>query len=153
TQRLKLAETFLSNYPQSWVLSEVYEIAAKAAIELDDYDRAIRHARASLAILPENPLLLVPLANVEAHQGLRSQAERDAPEALDGLGGFGRAASVPEEAWPEVERQLRASSYFVLGRVAASEALASSANPSHNLMLKAQEHLCKARQLNPNDSE
>jgi predicted CXXCH cytochrome family protein len=152
TQRLKLAEAFLSNYPRSWVLSEVYEIAAKAAIELDDYDRTILHARASLAILPENPLLLVSLADVEAHQGLRSQAERDAHEALDELDRFARPASVPEEAWPEVERQLRASSYFVLGRVAAGEALASS-NPPRNLMLKAEEHLSKARQLNPDDSE
>jgi Flp pilus assembly protein TadD len=153
TQRLKLAEAFLSNYPQSWVLAEVYEIAAKAAIELDDYDRAIRHARASLVILPEDPLLLVPLADVEAHQGLRSQAERDAREALDELDRFARPASVSEEAWPEVERRLRASGYFVLGRVAASEALASSAIPSHNLMVKAQENLSEASELNPNDSE
>ena len=59
------AEAFLEKYPDSWLLPEVYEIAAKAYIELGDLDRAVQYGRASLQILPESPLLLVPLANVD----------------------------------------------------------------------------------------
>ena len=61
-QKAEKAEIFLVQYPRSWLLVEIYEIAAKAYIDLGDFDRALRYGRASLEILPENPLLLVPLA-------------------------------------------------------------------------------------------
>jgi hypothetical protein len=40
-ERADRAETFLSKYPQSWLLPEVYEIASKAYIDLGDLDRAL----------------------------------------------------------------------------------------------------------------
>src|SRR5690242_20304449 len=40
-KRYTLAETFLATYPQSWLLPQVYEIAAKAAIDLGDYAAAL----------------------------------------------------------------------------------------------------------------
>ena len=45
------AETFLGRYPRSWLLAQVYEIAAKAYIDLGEFDRALQYGRASLAIL------------------------------------------------------------------------------------------------------
>src|SRR5262249_20249607 len=62
-KRRQLAEAFLTAYPQSWLLSQAYEIAAKACIDLKDYPLALRYGTASLRLLPENPLLLAPLAN------------------------------------------------------------------------------------------
>ncbi|HZP01168.1 MAG TPA: hypothetical protein VFD30_12820, partial [Terriglobia bacterium] len=64
-ERAKAAETFLSAYPTSWLLPEVYEIIAKAKIDAGEYEVALKYGRQSLRLLPENPLLLVPLANVE----------------------------------------------------------------------------------------
>ena len=63
--RRSLAEKFLSDYPASWLLAQVYEIAAKACVDLDDTDCALDMGARSLRLLPENPLLLVPLAGVQ----------------------------------------------------------------------------------------
>ena len=117
-KRRELAESFLVNYPQSWLLAPVYEIAAKASIDLEDYPRALQYGEESVRLLPENPLLLVPLANVQVKQGLLSEAAQTAREALDYLDRFYRPLSVPEKRWPVVERQLRASAYYALGRAA-----------------------------------
>src|ERR1043165_5661074 len=63
--RRSLATKFLADYPASWLLAEVYEIAAKACIDLNDDSCALDMAGKSLSLLPENPLLLVPLATVQ----------------------------------------------------------------------------------------
>jgi predicted CXXCH cytochrome family protein len=147
------ADAFLKAWPDSWLLAQVYEIAAKASIELDDYPAALQYGKDSLRLLPENPLLLVPLANVEAQQKLLGQAVRSATEALEYLDRFDRPASIGKAQWAVVQRQLRASAYFVLGRVAATEALSSAdAQKSEKLRL-ASIHLTRARELNPNDPE
>jgi tetratricopeptide (TPR) repeat protein len=152
--RLKLAQSFFRAYPQSGVLAQVYEIAAKAAIELNDYQRALEYASASLKLLPENPLLLVSVADVEARQNLSPQAEQSAHQALDDLDRFDRPASIPKQAWPDLKRQLEASCYFVLGRVAASQALRpSSDKPDRQLLLGSAGYLTQARRLNPDDPE
>jgi hypothetical protein len=41
-KRRKLAEEFAAKYPQSWLLAQVYEIGAKACIDVDDYAQALR---------------------------------------------------------------------------------------------------------------
>jgi hypothetical protein len=64
-KRRKLAEAFVLTYPQSWLLAQAYEIGAKACIDLEDYNEALRFGLQSLRLFPENPLLLVPLANVQ----------------------------------------------------------------------------------------
>ena len=153
-ERLKLAEAFLSAYPQSWVLAEGYEIAAKASIELGDATQALEYASASLKLLPENPLLLVSVADVQAQRGLAPQAEQSARAALDALDRFARPASIAESAWPGVERQLRASCYFALGRAVVSEALAAPPSAARNERLRqATAELSQAVRLNPGDAE
>lgn len=153
-EKLKRAEAFLTAYPRSWVLAEANEIAAKAAIELGDYDRALRYASDSLKLFPENPLLLVAVSNVEAQRGLFRQAERSADDALDDVARFARPASIAEQAWPEVEQELRASCYFALGRAGVSEALASGPVVARDDRLrKAITSLSRAAALNPRDPE
>jgi predicted CXXCH cytochrome family protein len=153
-KRLKLAEGFLGAYPQSGVLAAVYEVAAKASIEFGDYRRGLEYASASLKLLPENPLLLVSVADVQARMNLSQQPEQSAHEALEDLDRFDRPASIPKQAWPDLKRQLEASCYFVLGRVAASEALRPSAGkPDRELLLRSAGYLAQARRLNPNDPE
>lgn len=149
-----VAEAFLAAYPQSWLLAQAYEIAAKADIDLEKYDLALKMGRNSLALLPENPLLSVPLANVQASQSLYAEANRNAADALRDLDRFGRPSSIPEQEWPELERQLRASCLFALGRAAASEALARSPNPRRTKLLnQSTDFLSQARTFNPRDPE
>ena len=101
SDRLKLAEAFLAAYPQSWVLAQVYAIASNGAMEIGRYDLALDYGKDSLQILPEDPLLLVPLASLEARQGDFDLSDRDCREALDEFDRLLPPASVPEADWPE----------------------------------------------------
>ncbi len=152
--REDVAEAFLGKYPQSWLLPEVYEIAAKAYIDLGDLDRALQYGRASLQILPESPLLLVPLANAEVKLGREAEAEQSAQDALDYLDRFDGPTAVPKNQWPEVQRELKASCYFVLGRVRTSQGV--NQQPGEERSKKLQEsisYLARARRLNADDPE
>ncbi len=152
--RADLAETFLSKYPQSWLLPEVYEIASKAYIDLGDLDRALEDGRASLEFLPESPLLLVPLANAEVKAGRVADAEQSAKDALDYLNRIDRPGTIAEKKWPEVQQELKASCYFVLGRVRTSQGV--NLPPGEQRRRTLQESirfLARARSLNPDDPE
>jgi tetratricopeptide (TPR) repeat protein len=153
-ERLKLAEDFLSAYPQSWVLSQVYALAANGAIESGLYDRALTYASASLKILPEDPLLLASVAGLQAQRGLFDQSKQSAHQALDELDRFLPPASIPEQEWPERKVQLRASCYFALGRAEVSQALTASTPAAHDELLReALDDLTRARECNARDAE
>ena len=152
--RVDLGETFLRQYPQSWLLPEVYELTAKAYIELGDLDRAVQAGRASIQILPESPLLLVPLGNAEAKLHLNAAAEHSVTDALDCLERFAGPNTVPERRWPEVQRELKASCYFVLGRVRTVEGLNRQPGDNRPKTLRESiDYLGRAYQLNPGDPE
>src|SRR5690242_4544108 len=59
---LARAQTFLDQFPQSAFLAQAYEVAARASFDLHQYGPGLEYARHSLKLLPENPLLLVPVA-------------------------------------------------------------------------------------------
>ncbi|HEX5483097.1 MAG TPA: multiheme c-type cytochrome [Terriglobia bacterium] len=149
----RMAEAFLAKYPKSWELAEVYAIAAKAYINLGDYSRALVEARQSLQLYPEDPLLLVPVANVQAQMKRWTEAEESAGNALYFLDRFTRPSSVPERDWPRVKQDLQASAYFALGRAKTGEAFDAAPAQAHALLQKAAQHLTQARQLNPRDEE
>ena len=149
-----MGEAFLGKYPQSWLLPEVYEIAAKAYIDLGELDQALQNGRASLQILPDSPLLLVPLANAEVKLGRNAEAEQSAKEALDYLERFDGPGTVPKEQWPEVQQELKASCYFVLGRVKTSQGVNLLPGEERSRTLQDSIHLlARARLLNPDDLE
>ena len=153
-EKAKLAEDFLGAYPQSWLLAQVYEIAAKSYIDLEDYPNALRCGKESLRLLPESPLLLVPLANVQARQSFLTEAKQNAIKAMQQLDRLSRPDSIPEREWPDLERQLKASTLFVLGRVAVSEAFGQpSGEKRKELLRQSERHLLQARALNPLDPE
>src|SRR6185312_17108709 len=81
-ERVDAAERFLSAYPQSDFLADVDELAAKAYVDQGDIQRALFHARRSLKIMPENPLLLVTMANAADAAGLAEDARQFAMRAL-----------------------------------------------------------------------
>ena len=87
-ERRKVAEGFLEQYPQSTFLSQAYEIAAKASIDLGDNKAALEYGGEALKLLPENPLLLAPIADIQVKEGLLAEGAQNASLALDCLDRF-----------------------------------------------------------------
>ena len=69
TELQSLTRTFLEQYPQSAFLATVYERAARSSFDLGDLTAGLSFAHQSLALFPENPLLLVATADVQARTG------------------------------------------------------------------------------------
>lgn len=108
--KARLAEEFLTSFPRSWFFALGFEIAAKAFIDLGDYTQALRYGRESLDLLPENPLLLVPLADVQIQQSQLAEARVSARLALRYLNEFVPPLSIGSADWSATSRQLKASS-------------------------------------------
>jgi tetratricopeptide (TPR) repeat protein len=152
-RKQQLAEQFIRDHAQSWLLPQAYEAASKASIDLGEYSRAITEGRLSSRLLPENPLLLVPLANVEAQQLDLSAAEQHAKDALEYLDQFARPSGISEHDWNSMLPKLQASAYFVLGRVYATRGLGARDTARDSLLRDAAQSLDKAEGLNAGDSE
>jgi hypothetical protein len=150
-ERREVAERFVKQHPRSWFLSQAYEIAAKASIDLGDSKAALEFGGESLKLLPENPLLLVPLADVEIRQGESSEAARHAMLALDCLDRFVGPSTFPAKEWAALEKQLRASSLYILARAETSEGLKASDKTREAKLRNAEEHAVRSRALNPFD--
>ena len=110
------AESFLARFPRSAFLAQAYEVAARGCFALGDYEQGLTYAQQSLSLLPENPLLLVPVADVEARQNLNSAAVAHAEDALEDLDRFAGPASVREQDWPSVKQSLKSTAMFAKGR-------------------------------------
>ena len=152
--KVRLAEQFLTRYPRSWFLPQALEIAAKAFIDLGGYAQALKYGRDSLELLPENPLLLVPLANLQVQQSLLAEGRSNARLALQHLDDFAPPLSIRADDWPETARQLKASSYFALGRAGITEALSMPRGERQRHLLKESVSFLKtAQELNLTDGE
>ena len=151
--RHSLAERFIQQYPRSWLLAEAYEAEAKASIDLDQYDSAMVEAEASLRLFPENALLLVPLANVQAKKGRFTEAEQNAKDALDYLEMFAAPSGMEPETWLKLKPELEGSAYFALGKVYAARGLSSTGAQRIDLLGQAKDALSRAVAWNRKDSE
>ena len=148
-RRRQLAEAFLKTYPASWVLEPVYEVAAKASIAIGDFPAALDYGGRSLRLLPENPFLLVALADVETRMGNFDAAGRTAQSALWYLDRFDRPSSIEEQAWPQVKAQLQAQAYYCVGRAAAADALAPGSAVRAQGLADAEKALHESLRLDP----
>lgn len=148
------AEVFLARFPQSAFLAQAYEVAARGCFDLGKYEQGLSYAQQSLALLPENPLLLVPVADVEAREHLNLAAVAHADEALDDLDRFAGPASVGQEDWPGVKQRLKAIARFAKGRALLQAAVAQPGNEKRKQLLKESEaSLLDAQQSNRQDLE
>ena len=148
------AESFLARFPQSAFLAQAYEVAARGSFDRARYGPGLEYAEKSLALLPENPLLLVAVADVEAREHRNSEAVVHAQEALDDLGRFGSPGSVAEERWPDLQRKLKATANASKGRALLQQALVLSAEKERAALLKVSEaSLLEAQRLNSADLE
>lgn len=116
--RKELAEAFLSRFPASDSRATALDIAAKAAIDTGDFEAGIGHALASLRMLPENPLLLVALADAQASREQYGEALSSADLALYYLDRFDKPARFSAAEWRAREAELRASCHAIRGRAA-----------------------------------
>ena len=148
------AEAFNARFPQSAFLAQAYEMAARGCFDLREYELGLSYAQKSLALLPENPLLLVPVADVEARQHLNTAAIAHAREALDDLDRFAGPASVRDEDWPNVKQQLKSTANFAKGRAQLQAALTQPMGETRRELLKNSEaSLLEALHFNNQDLE
>jgi predicted CXXCH cytochrome family protein len=152
-KRRDLALAFVNRYPSSWLLGEVYEIIARGSIDLNDLNAAVDYGLRSLRLWPENVLLLAQIAGVEATLQHYDGAEETANRALWCLDRFDGPGSVPPGKWPALERKLRGSIYFVLGRVAASRGLSAAGEQRSRDLDHAPQLLIKALEFDSGDEE
>lgn len=117
--QIRLAAAFVDEYPRSILLREAYELAARAHVGEGNLGAGLDWAARALRLLPENPFLLVMVADVAAKHGDLERAHVSATDALRYLAHAEPPTTIGRERWPQVRANLRATALFVQGRVAA----------------------------------
>ena len=149
-----LSRAFLQTYPRSAFLATAYELAARSSLDLGDLPAGLDLARKSLVLWPENPLLLVAVADVQARTDQQQAALVSAQDSLYYLDRLIRPAAVSARDWPHVQHTAQATAWFVIGRVQASRALGMPLGPSRRAQLdQAIYSLSHAHALNPGNAE
>ena len=151
---LALSRSFLQTYPSSAFLAQVAEKAARSSFDLGDFKSGLEYGRFSLVLLPENPFLLVAVADVQARLQQNEAAISSARDALDYLDRFDRPSTISARDWPAFKQKKQASAWFVVGRALVNEALEAPAGKLRKSLLEqAAASLSKAQDLNPGDME
>jgi len=141
--QLGLATGFVDQYPRSILLREAYELAARASVASGDRAAGLAWAMRSLRLMPENPFLLVMVADTAAKDGDLDLAVTSARDALQYLEGAQAPSPITPEQWPQSRARLRATALFVVGRVAAAR----------GQYKEAEQSLLASLILNPDDME
>jgi predicted CXXCH cytochrome family protein len=153
-KKLEAAKAFLQQFPQSAFLARVFEIGARSSFDEEDYTGGLEYARQSLSLLPENPSLLVAVADVQASQSQDDAAIGSGRDALAYFERFARPRSVAERDWPALKGREQASAYFVIGRAELHKSLLGpSPEQGRSLLAESVTALQQARFLNPADDE
>ena len=151
--RYELATTFLKLYPKSWLLPQAYAVVAGSAVDLGKNQEALEAGRFSLRLVPENPSLLILLANIEAQQSLFDRAIEDASDALEYLDDIERPPNMSQTEWDGLRPQMNASAYFARARAEADRALAPNGPTDAPGLRRALEDLNNAAAWNGDDTE
>jgi predicted CXXCH cytochrome family protein len=152
--RLGRAQAFKKHFPRSAFLFLADDVAARASFERGDFVPGRAYARESLQLLPENPLLLVSVADVEAQQHLDDAAISDARDAVEYLDRFAAPVTVSQESWPKIRDKLKAAAEFAVGRALLDKALTFPRGQEREASLKdCMVALSEAQRLNPSDDE
>lgn len=148
--RFELAGTFVKIYSQSWLLPQAYDLWCRSAIDLGNYEEALDYGRFSLRLLPENPSLLILVANLEAQRNETASAINDADDALIYLKDIERPPNMSQREWNAIRPQLKSSAYFARARAEASRGL-TTRNPA--TLVSAMNDLNRAAAWNSVDTE
>src|ERR1700733_1921756 len=153
-QMLSATQIFLQQFPQSAFLAQAFEIAARGSFDEGDTNSGLEYATQSLALLPENPLLLVAIGDAQAKDQRDDAAIASARDALLYFDRFARPTSVAERDWPRVKRQQQAIAHFVIGRAELHKSLVeSSPELRRSLLADSVASLEQALSLDPANEE
>jgi predicted CXXCH cytochrome family protein len=141
--QLERAMRFASEYPRSVLLREAYELAARAHVARGELAEGLVWARRSLRLMPENPFLLVLIADTAMKLGDLDFAVRSARDALSYLEHAQPPSPIEPADWPNTRDGVRPTAHYVLGRAAALR----------GRFRDAEQSLVAALTLNPEDSE
>jgi predicted CXXCH cytochrome family protein len=144
-----MAQKFLAAHPDSWMLDSAYETVSMASIALNDFPAALDYGTRSLRLLPENPPLLLALAEVQTKTGMLDAAIAGARDALGYLDRFYHPSSVDDAAWAQLKRRLQAQAWFAIGRAAATEGLSSEGAARTAKLADAENALRQVLTLDP----
>ena len=143
-KKLEAAQGFVRQFPQSAFLAQAFEIEARSSFDEGDYKGGLQYARQSLALLPENPLLLVAVADVQARESQDDAAIASGRDALGYFEWFARPRSVAKNDWPGLERRQQASAHFVIGRAELHKGLLASSPELRRSLLCGERGLARA---------
>jgi predicted CXXCH cytochrome family protein len=141
--QIDLATRFVEQYPSSIVLREAYELAARAYVAEGNLAQGLTWAARALRLMPENPFLLVMVADIAAKQNQLDLAAASARDALRYLEHAQPPSALAPKEWPQARDRQRAAALFVQGRVAAVR----------GQYKEAEQSLLASLTLNPDDME
>jgi tetratricopeptide (TPR) repeat protein len=147
----KLAEEFLTKYPDSGLTPFAHQLLALRYQQENNFDKFAFHAEKTLEELPQNPIILSALSAAYAQKGQADRAADKAQQCLQALGQVPKPAPLGEGEWMLQKDQLAADAHYALGVASLTkyqQAPAPSGQPDANLA-KAVEELSKAVELDP----
>jgi tetratricopeptide (TPR) repeat protein len=121
-QMIEAAGAFRRQWPQSSLLSHVYQLEFDAHVSLGNASGAVATARLALSSAPENHVVRAGLALILAN-GARTPeqvnaAESEARIVLEGMGKFRAPRSLPFSAWKKLDANIRGKAHAALGLAA-----------------------------------
>ena len=132
----------------------VDEIAARSSFDTGAFKPGLDFARQSLALLPESPLFLVAVSDIQAREHQNDAAISSARKALEYLDRFTRPVAIAEADWPRIKRNQQSIAHFVMGRALIQKAIQQPVGTVRTALLdQAAASLSEARALNPTDEE
>ncbi len=120
------AESFISQFPQSELLSAAYQYEMRAFEQLNNFDGMLAAGRAALLANPDDANTLLTLAPAMASRAagrpdreeLLSQAEKDARHAIGQIESQRISRKVSVQQWTEQKNEMESEAHGALGIVA-----------------------------------
>lgn len=118
-QVAQLAEQFIAEFPDSENIAFIRFQATLAYQGLNNFEKMLEHGKATLALLPDHPVILVTLAYGYAENQQPDEADKLAKKGLQSLDALAEQGQVPMEQI----NQMRCTLHAALGYVHLQRAL------------------------------
>ncbi len=150
-EKAKLAEEFLTKYPDSGLTPFAHQLLAFQYQQQNNFEKFAFHAEKTLEELPQNPIVLSSLAAAYAQKGQADKAIDRGQKCLQALGQMPKPPQVGDGEWMLQKDQLTADAHYAIGVANVTkyqQAPTPSGQPNTNL-IAAVEELSKAIELDP----
>jgi len=147
----KLAEEFLTKYPDSGLTPFAHQLLAFRYQQENNFDKFAFHAEKTLEELPQNAIMLSVLSAAYAQKGQSDKAIDRAQKCLQVLVQATKPPQLGDGEWMLQKDQLAADAHYALGVAYVTkyqQAPSPSGQPDANLA-KAVEELTMAVELDP----